>query len=169
MNYILDEENSISNEETLLQLGENFESIGRFEGITFINNTSFWEVGQVFYEGWDKDGNIPTGFRNRTGVTVGGVNVPPNRRSVSNVQSQIKVQANFVECGLTNLVHHRTGRRISQFKLRSKTAPSGRFYRRVKFGITDRRTLKNEDAFEVTATYLLNDGSIEVEYMGDQD
>ena len=165
MSEILQENFNISTEDGLKKVADEFVAYSKFGGITFDNSTGYWEVGQVFYEGWDKNGGYPPGFSGRTGVTVGGVNVMPNRQSVSNVQSQVKVQANFVECGLTNLVHQRTGRRISQFKLRDQKAPEGKFFLRAYFGIKDRNKSNEDDSFEIRAEYLLNTGETIIEYI----
>jgi len=164
MSEVLNEKFTISDDESLTSVAATYDETPKYQGNTIINDTSQWVIGQCFFEGRDTNGNLPAGFQSRTGVTVGGLDVFPNRRNDTQVQSQVKVQANKVECGLTNLVNQRTGRRISQWRFPDKIASAGHFFRRTTFGIKDRNASATDDSIEFYAEYLLDDYTVEIEY-----
>lgn len=70
------------------------------------------------------------------------------------------VQANLIECGLTNLTH-RNGKVINIFRTRGNIAAVGTYFTSVTFIIRDKVSLIDveEDMLVIEANYIYNDGS----------
>ena len=112
----------------------------RFEGATFINNTTNWGMLTPLYQGYDQSGQpLQPGYRLNTGVILGANYVGPRGcQAVSQVQPQINVLATRVEanCRIRWLP---TGEE-REFTWPAHVAPAGQYWRRVSFGIRDAST-----------------------------
>jgi hypothetical protein len=113
--------------------------IKRFEACTYNNKSTGFIILNALCQGFDTQNDPPPeGYVADTGVTVIGVNIGPGSSSTANIQPQINVLANRVECNMR-------WRRISDGQEGVHThkpmiAPDGQYWPRASFGIKDAGT-----------------------------
>ncbi|MCT7942404.1 hypothetical protein [Shewanella holmiensis] len=127
--------------------------------VSFENKTQHWRVGVWVYEVRQKL-NLPppNGFKEWTGVVVGGTDIKSGQKRTSYLQD--KVRGDFGDAGLIDLVNENTGRRLASFNLRSQVAQQGKYYRYIQWAIVPKENLGDE-AFGWEFEGILEDGTID--------
>ena len=132
----------------------------RFEKFVYHNRTRAFEIELCLFQGYDTTPPIPSGYVERTGVTVGGINIRPGGTRTIVLQSQIKCLADKIGCS-ANVKHIQSGE-VTEFHHPDKYAPSGKYFVTVHFGIKQNANAHGEQSDELSEEFIAESAAIPV-------